>query len=212
MGRPHESTDAWRAIGDSIGLVVGGSGTKSWCCSGGVIATQPEVLFLTNFHCGAPDGNRADEAVWSPEVCSNTVIDFAWDDGETPIEFTCDGVVYRDPLNDAVVLRLRSLGSNSSPPPLVLRKGGISTGGRLHIIHHPECAPKRITSRECVVRSSEIKGWRPDPSLRTSHTFATPRQEVQAHLYSTTEGTSSACITLGFSGRAMELATASTKA
>lgn len=155
--------DGWSKIGDSVGMLVGGKGTKSWCCTGAIIANKPHPLFLTNFHCGAPNRNYEDERVWNEEaidgVCENTVIDFSWDGDDVPIEFACEQVVHRDPVNDIAVLRLRSLGPNASPPALSIRSSGIDSVASLNILHHPECSKKKI-SATCPITKKKVPGWR----------------------------------------------------
>jgi hypothetical protein len=152
-----DGSDAWRRTGDAVGMLVGGRGQQTWCCSGVVIRQRPAVVFLTNFHCGAPDPGLADSAFWTQEVCDSTVVDFSWDGDGRSREYECDEVVGTSKALDIAVLKLVSLGSDPAPPPPEVDLA-VHTDGALTLIHHPQCATKQI-SRNCQVVDPKVHGW-----------------------------------------------------
>jgi Trypsin-like peptidase domain len=151
-----DGSDAWRRTGDAVGMLVGGRGRQTWCCSGVVIRQQP-VLLLTNFHCGAPDPGLPDSAFWTPDVCNSTTVDFSWDGDGRSREYECEKVVAVSKPLDVAVLKLAPLGTDPGPPPPEIAFASHGDGG-LTIIHHPQCASKQI-SRNCAVVDPKVHGW-----------------------------------------------------
>lgn len=152
-------TDAWKRAGDAVGMLVGGRQSDTWCCSGVVVQREPRVLFLTNFHCGAPDPALADSAFWSGDVCASTVVDFSWDGDKTSREFACAHVAARDADRDMVLLELKPLGVDPAPTPSPLHLGPADEVEDLVVLHHPECRTKQI-SRGCSMEDRAVAGWR----------------------------------------------------
>lgn len=129
------------------------TGVSTWCCSGSVIATQPDILFLTNFHCGGP-GAWEDAA-----FCANTVIDMSWDGDSTSAEYACAKVMKKDERLDAVVLKIVPLTDRGYPlKPLKIRAAMPARGEPLHLFHHPQCLAKQMSSN-CQVVGVEYPDW-----------------------------------------------------
>jgi S1-C subfamily serine protease len=145
----------FRRRGDSIGMFIAHSsnpvsGTQLWTCSGFVIANKPDVLFVTNDHCGGP-WDSADR--WSASVCGNAVVDFSWDGKAVSREYTCEQVL-RDEEDDLAILKLNSVLPEAPPPPLPLRAARL-TSEEVAIIHHPAAMSKMI-SKGCSAAASDV--------------------------------------------------------
>jgi S1-C subfamily serine protease len=137
----------FRRRGESVGMFIGHSGNgvsgvKVWTCSGFVVANVPEVLFVTNDHCGGPFG---DEDRWTATVCGNATVDFSWDGDPVSREYTCEEVMARDREHDLAVLRVRPTRAEAPPAALELRLPGLGEE-EVSIIHHPAALEKQISS------------------------------------------------------------------
>jgi hypothetical protein len=152
-------SEAWRRAGDAVGMLVGGRQHQTWCCSGVVVQREPIPLFLTNFHCGAPDPGLADRAFWSQDVCDSTVVDFSWDGDRRAREYACRRVVATAADLDLALLELAPLARESGPPPPAAYLGTRANVSEIVVVHHPKCLPKQI-SRNCRIEQKEIPGWR----------------------------------------------------
>lgn len=172
-----------RFWGDTVGFLMGSREEKSWCCSGVVIAVdesmaEPEVFFLTNFHCGGLR-SLADDNYWTQEICDSTLVDLSWDEDGQSREYSCQEVIVKNFTLDIAVLLLKPIDPDSAPIPVVIRKPQISTdeyilpGEYLTIIHHPVCEPKRISTiiddSRCQVIKTSIEGWQDDPDIDFTH-------------------------------------------
>lgn len=147
---------ALRRAAQSVGLLMGRRDRQTWCCSGVVVATEPEILFLTNFHCGGPNittlGQNLDPAFyWTDTICDNTIVDLSWDGDQVSNEFECLRVVHKDVNLDLAVISLGSLQNNPHPDRVRLEDADIA--GQITIVHHPECLPKKV-SYDCSVISA----------------------------------------------------------
>ena len=143
--------------GDSIGMFVAHSGNavsglKLWTCSGFVVANKPDVLFVTNDHCGGP-WQSADR--WSGSVCSNAIVDFSWDGDAVSREYVCSEIVRRDSVNDLAILKLEPTEPEPPPPALPLRKESV-TSEEVLIIHHPAALGKMV-SHACGAAASDTR-------------------------------------------------------
>jgi len=150
-----------RKHAESVGMLIGNSNDKTWCCSGVVIA---ENLLLTNWHCGSYTESSDDK--WSPEACRNMVINLAWDqygNQDQKIhdrEFVCDAVLATDQDLDIAVIKIRSLLGHETARPIKIRTKPLDNNEALSLIHHPACLPKQLTSTSCQVDSKSYRGWR----------------------------------------------------
>lgn len=151
----HEQpTDAsTRRLGDSVGLLTSSWGRVSWCCSGVLIASD---LFLTNWHCGAPDGATPEET-WRKEICANTLVDVSWDDDDVPREYQCIGVPEQDRQLDFAILRVAPVTAGQYDRPAAIAAAP-ATQGPVRIIHHPQCLPKQLTAG-CHLLAGDHANW-----------------------------------------------------
>jgi hypothetical protein len=164
----YENSDYWPA-GDSVGFLTsfssaGVARAETWCCSGAVIATGPDILFLTNYHCGG-------KSTWIDKTfCANTVIDMSWDDDPVSAEYVCTDIVKKDEGLDAVVMKIAPLTLRGYPlRPVKIRTRPVAVGESLALIHHPQCLPKQISRRGCNVVSTPFDNWI-DASKKTDFT------------------------------------------
>jgi hypothetical protein len=162
--------------GDSVGFIMNSTGShpqKSWCCSGVMLTDE---LFLTNWHCGAPDDTYPDTSFWSQESCEDSVIDLSWDDTKVnrgtewvpDRELLCDRVESQNKKLDFALLRVKSDLGGVIARPAVARRTRIHSGESLSIIHHPSCMPKQI-SDDCRVLTENYPNWK-DPAKKTDFT------------------------------------------
>lgn len=152
--------DSWRRAGDAVGLLVGGRKNQSWCCSGVLVQREPRLLFLTNFHCGAPDSKLPEDAFWSDQVCASTVVDFSWDGDDRSREFACQRVAGVDPAHDLALIELLPRTDDPGPQPPRFRFDPPAGNPELVLIHHQSCDQKHL-STQCHVEDKNIGGWRP---------------------------------------------------
>lgn len=150
----QQSPAGLRRLGDYVGFVMASYGSRSWCCSGVVVA---EDLFLTNWHCGGVARFMRPEHYWGPEVCANTIIDMSWDGDASDREFICDQVVQSDQANDFAMLRIRPLRGVDRLRPARVRASAITTGEPVTIVHHPACRPKHVS--RCAVANDVFRSW-----------------------------------------------------
>ena len=169
---------ATRVLGDAVGMVMASHGQVSWCCSGVAVG---ENLFLTNWHCGGPEGVD-DAAVWSDEVCADTIVDLSWDGDAVSREFQCARVLASEKDLDFALLELRPAGGQGPARPALVRARPPRAGETLRVIHHPGCLPKQLTANCTVVDD----GW---PS------WVTQAADVDlAHRCDTEEGSSGGAV------------------
>lgn len=173
----------WRRLGDSVGMLLGGRGKHSWCCTGVLLNSSEGVLLLTNYHCGANDPGLSSDYFWTNEVCQSSVVDFSWDGDGKALEFQCEKVLKAVPELDAALLRLVPLTSRTLPTPASIDARGIASLDELEqlfVIHHPKCSSKKISDGCSVVASSE------------SNSRSTTGGSVFAHQCDTEAGSSGA--------------------
>jgi len=139
--------------GESVGMLIGTYGTNAsghltWTCSGTVIATEPEIQFLTAAHCGAPDEFLS--LSWSDGITGRMLVDMSWDGDKISREYRVKlgPRVYKN--EDIAVLTLVALDPGAPPRKAVLRKQAAIAGEKIFVIHHPESLQKQI-SDDCAV-------------------------------------------------------------
>lgn len=173
----------WRWASEPIGLFVASAGNNIdgvsvWSCSGVLVSAEPEILFLTNYHCG---GTR--EPMWTKDVCPNNgFVDFSWDGDDVSRQYLCEAVMHRSSERDLALLRLSVNESDVLPRPAELAES-FSAGEVLTMIHHPASETKKI-SRGCS--ALDIPGFE--------------ATDIFAHVCDTESGSSGAPI-LNNSGR-----------
>ncbi len=170
-----------RSLGDGVGLLMSSRIPKSWCCSGVVIAVEPEILFLTNFHCGGLPG-LPDESFWTETTCRSTLIDLSWDGDDQSREYSCAEVVAVNPKLDVAVLKITSLDRDEAPIPQPVRREPVGEGERLDLIHHPACKTKKI-SKNCQVTNPSYPGWRSEEKIDFAHVCDTENGSSGAPLF-----------------------------
>jgi hypothetical protein len=138
-----------RPLGDSIGMLVASegnaiSGVQSWTCSGVVIATNPDVLFVTNEHCG---GVWADPAKrWTKEIVDSVFVDFSWDADGIDREYKATALETRSIADDLAILRLVAARPEAPPRRLPIRKARMDQDrDSLMLIHHPAAETKKVS-------------------------------------------------------------------
>lgn len=147
----------WKREGESIGMFVTTAGNNldgfsMWTCSGVLIADTPDLLFLTNDHCGGKSEPR-----WTASTCrGNGFVDFSWDGDAVSRQHDCSKVVARSADLDVAVLRLNRSESDAAPRP-VRFASRVKPNEPLFLIHHPVADSKKL-SRGCVPVTSNITG------------------------------------------------------
>lgn len=150
------SGGATRVLGDAVGMVMASHGPVSWCCSGVAVG---ENLLLTNWHCGGSEG-VSDSAVWSEDVCADTIVDLSWDGDDVSREFQCSKVLATDKDLDFALLELRPAGGQGPARPALVRADSPRAGEALRVIHHPACLSKQVTSGAgCTVAAAGWPSW-----------------------------------------------------
>jgi len=146
--------------GASVGVLITGMLNPkdtvyvSWCCSGFMVSDD---IFLTNWHCGSIPGLREDD-FWADDVCSNVVVDLAWDDRvqsgleSTRAQYSCKSVLLKSKLLDFVLLRLAPIGGVSGfatrPVHIDLQSSALASGHKpLMVIHHAQCGSKMLSTK-----------------------------------------------------------------
>lgn len=139
--------------GESVGMFISADPRSIgeapvWSCTGFVVATAPDLLFVTNHHCGNLAGAAA---TWPAAVCQNGRVDLSWDGDGIDREYECESVVALSSENDIAVLRLR--GAAGGLTPLPLRRSRHTADTEIHIIHHPAALSKRVSKGPgCIAR------------------------------------------------------------
>ena len=151
-----------RKLGDSVGMFTTFTGSvfqgvDTWCCSGSIIAKHPDLLFLTNFHCGGPK-HWPDEMFWQNDICPNAIVDMSWDGDDISMEYACKRVVKFDRELDAAIIELSPIvRSGSLAEPLIIDGRHTAAGRAIRLIHHPRCLSKRTST--CIVGKS-LGNWK----------------------------------------------------
>lgn len=145
----------FRALGDSVGMVMSHWGKASWCCSGVAVGQD---LFLTNWHCGGIKDAMPEAGYWSPQVCANTIIDFSWDGDSTDREFICNQVIGSSAEEDFALLRIRPRRGEDPLRVQPIRQTPVRDGELVTIVHHAACQPK-LVSASCEVAKGEHASW-----------------------------------------------------
>ena len=136
-------------------------------------------LNLTNYHCGVTQ--------LTPATCRATTIDLGWEKGGVRWQFVCAGVEAESVDLDFAILRLSPLlgptGARGGSLAARLSEAEPQVDEELYMIHHADCAYKRISSSYCSVRA-----------VRTSWTDTTGRGPLTefAHDCDTERGSSGA--------------------
>jgi Trypsin-like peptidase domain len=167
IGSPSdEAARKIRRSAERLGMLVTsaaiGSSRNSWCCSGVKLTKD---LFLTNWHCGAPNGAN-DDAHWKggsmSEACQNAVVDMSWDEDDTSREFSCSDVLYASKTYDAAVMRLGIIadGEALTEPfsALEFSQATPAPGTELRIVQHDACQPKSV-ARFCTIQKTGLPSW-----------------------------------------------------
>lgn len=147
----------WKREGESVGMfvtTVGNNldGFSMWTCSGVLIADTPDLLFLTNDHCGGRNEPR-----WTASTCSGSgFVDFSWDGDTVSRQHDCSEVIARSPLLDVAILRLTRSDSDAAPKPLPFASK-VKPNEALFLIHHPVADSKKL-SRGCVPVTNDFAG------------------------------------------------------
>lgn len=149
----YESDPLHRSLGDAVAFLMPSWTTRSWCCSGIMVA--PDLL-LTAWHCGGTGNDPQDPQFvgldqahyWNDLVRNETIIDLAWDGHGSSREYLVDGVVARSAVLDFALLRVRP-----SSGPRGVRVPAISgevpgAGTALRLVHHPACEVKSFSTCE----------------------------------------------------------------
>lgn len=162
-----------REIGESVGMFIAQEGNAIdgvalWTCSGFVIANDPQVLFVTNHHCGDAVGDPGER--WSNDVlCVNDVtVDFSWDGDTIGRQYKCEKVEARSPEDDLVVLRLVAIRPEAPPPVLPIRSTRASEIP-VWTVHHPAAESKKISREECLAHTTSVFGV---PTVNAHRDFA----------------------------------------
>ena len=117
----------------------GSTSQASWCCTGVMIADD---LFLTNWHCGAPDESFPADLYWNEDIRGDAVVDLSWDDSKVSDlrrwlpdrEYSVGEIVSESPALDFVLLRVRPASNDSQyARPTIVRKD------RAHLGENPYC-------------------------------------------------------------------------
>ncbi len=166
-------------LGDTVGYLSITDRNHDWGCSGVVIATEPVVLLLTNFHCGwAPATSEEPTTLfnfWHPQTCNDMWIDLSWDEDVQSREYRCREVIVHNRQLDIAVLRIEAEGTDNPPIPPIIRQKAVTITDKISIIHHPAGAPKKISTKEiaskCRVVDTEFPGWisTSPPDVRFTH-------------------------------------------
>ncbi|WP_171233033.1 serine protease [Ruegeria sp. HKCCA4812] len=148
-GGPVE--EFWKRRSEPVGMFVVSAGNNLdgvavWSCTGILVSVEPELLFLTNDHCGG-----AGESRWAHDICEgNGFVDFSWDGDSTSRQYPCASMVHRSSEDDLALLRLGKITNDAPPTPAVFASNS-SIGDNLTIVHHPALQTKKI-SRGCTKR------------------------------------------------------------
>jgi hypothetical protein len=146
---------ALRRLGDVVGFLVSSFDRVSWVCSG--VMLTPDLL-LTNWHCGAPS-NLKDNAFWSGDILTDTLIDMSFDGDTRSRELMATAVaVAPNKKLDFVVLRTTAIDALGPLRPVRISTVDPVANEEIRIVHHPAGKVKQITSN-CVVRKASYKGW-----------------------------------------------------
>ncbi|MGK9264154.1 serine protease [Sinorhizobium meliloti] len=141
---------------ESVGMFITAEGNNldgvaAWTCSGVLIADRPDLLFLTNDHCGGLSEPR-----WSSSVCEgNGIVDFSWDGDAVSRQHQCRKVVTRSSDLDLALLRLAPAASDDAAPLPASFAMNVNEGEPIAVIHHPSSETKKI-SRNCVARIADV--------------------------------------------------------
>lgn len=143
---------------ESVGMFLTAAGNNldgvaAWTCSGVLIADRPNLLFLTNDHCGGLSEPR-----WSTSVCEgNGIVDFSWDGDAVSRQHQCREVVARSSVLDLALLRLAPAASDDAAPLPASFATNNNEGEAIAVIHHPSSETKKI-SRACSSLIADISG------------------------------------------------------
>ena len=174
-----------RRAGERLGLFATSAtrnGTPaSWCCSGVRLTKE---LFLTNWHCGAPE-EASDIEFWQDgaksQACKNAIVDMSWDEDDISREFACRGVPYSSKTYDSAVLRLGTLpdGDDLTEPfnPLAISGSVPVAGMELRVVQHDACSPKSV-ARFCNVQRADVPSWSSQslPAAQTEFSYNCPTE------------------------------------
>ncbi len=137
-----------RRLGESVGMLVIATHPRPLACTGVAVARD---LILTNWHC-APTWIattagvvEVPEQFWTDEHCSNTIVDFSWDDDSVSRDFSCTEVVEKDEYLDYALLRIAPDGRDRAVRIARLRSTPRAEDGSLTLVHHPLADRKQIT-------------------------------------------------------------------
>jgi S1-C subfamily serine protease len=138
--------------GDVVGFLLMNSDDPlaAWTCSGFMLT---ETLFLTNWHCGAPEENpltASSTNFWTKETIQNAIVDLSWTRDSVSREYQVLRVEQQDQPLDFAVLRVKPLGKPSPVATGTLANWSPARGDQVYVIHHP-LALKKQYSASCRV-------------------------------------------------------------
>lgn len=136
-----------RSLGDAVGFLMPSWRTRSWCCSGIMVA--PDMM-LTAWHCGGtgsdPEDPGLDQAnYWNDLVQKETIIDLAWDGYGSSREYLVDSLVAGSRSLDFALLRVRPANGPTGVRVPALSALLPAKGHALRLVHHPGCEVKSLS-------------------------------------------------------------------
>jgi hypothetical protein len=155
-----------KRAGDVVGMVVPAGvddatgERRSWCCTGVMLSAD---LMLTNWHCGgSKELHMTEGRYWENSICQNTIVDLGWAKGAFSRQYSCSKVLAKDESLDFSLIRLVPVvgptGTTGRPLAARISHKTLSNKLDVFVIHHAECAVKRV-SAGCEVQDASYPAW-----------------------------------------------------